>query len=162
MQIKARQSLFPEMSLEALAPPGAESPSSAPGSSFFADLIGESPTGLHEIGLWCNLRGDLSPKTARLGQNCRQVSTQNAQNGVLLETCDRNGNGYILMGCLRHFCWIGIVGDEGHPSSAALVLLMSRSLARLTARRSSYSFMLVISHRLMPYLKPSWIMSNSM
>ena len=43
-------------------------------------------TGLHKIGLWCNLSGDLPRQMAENGPKGRQVATQNAQNGDLPET----------------------------------------------------------------------------
>ena len=48
-------------------------------------------TGVHEIGLWRRRIGHLPLQTARRGQIRQQVSTQNAHNGVLLDTYQPRG-----------------------------------------------------------------------
>ena len=48
-------------------------------------------TGVHEIGLWRRRIGHLPLQTVRRGQIRQQVSTQNAHNGVLLDTYQPRG-----------------------------------------------------------------------
>ena len=62
-----------------------------PGLSYTRCLL--SPTGVHQINLSRRRIGHLPLQTARRGQIRQQVSTQNAHNGVLLDT--------YLLGVLR-------------------------------------------------------------
>ncbi len=45
------------------------------------------PSGIHQIGHWCNLFGHLSLKTLKNDKYQEEVAKQNAQNDDLLITC---------------------------------------------------------------------------